>query len=78
MPRALNGTGTMWYGKALPRDDGSYVVTEWITLLGVPLFPLGSKRVRPDHMTELWLKYSKNTSTNYYLSADVPLYCLIP
>jgi len=29
-------------------------------------------------MTELWLKYSKNTSTNYYLSADVPLYYLIP
>jgi len=45
MPSSFNGTGTSWYGSALPGKDGSVVVTEWITLLWMPLIPLGSKRV---------------------------------
>jgi hypothetical protein len=45
MPSTINGCGTKWYGKSLEESDGSYVVTEWITFLWVPLIPLGSKRV---------------------------------
>lgn len=35
----------MFYGRALKEPDGSYVVTEWVTLLWLPILPLGSKRV---------------------------------
>lgn len=35
----------MFYGRALKEPDGSYVVTEWITLLWLPILPLGSKRI---------------------------------
>jgi hypothetical protein len=46
MASSINGIGTTWYGKADPEDDGSYIVTEWIIFVYVPLIPLGSKRVR--------------------------------
>jgi len=45
VPYSINGVGTAYYGSALPRDDGSCVVTEWIIFFGIPLIPLGSKRV---------------------------------
>lgn len=47
MPFSFNGIGTTWYGSALEKPDGSYVVTEWFTILWVPIIPLGSKRVWP-------------------------------
>jgi hypothetical protein len=49
MPRALYGTGTMYYGRAHYQDTPrqSWVTTEWITLLGVPLVPIGTVRVFP-------------------------------
>jgi hypothetical protein len=43
--RAVNGCGTTLLG-ASNRMDGSFVTTRWITLLGVPLIPLESYRVR--------------------------------
>jgi len=47
MPASINGIGTYWYGRADEGRDGSYVVTEWITFVWIPLLPLGSKRVAP-------------------------------
>ena len=47
MPFSVNGIGTTWYGSALEEPDGSYVVTEWFTILWVPIIHLGSKRVWP-------------------------------
>lgn len=47
MPHAINGIGTMWIGKRSMEADGSYVVTEWIVLLHIPILPLRSFRVRP-------------------------------
>lgn len=45
MPFTLNGFGTMYYGAADLRPDGSYVTTEWITAIYVPLIPLRSWRL---------------------------------
>jgi hypothetical protein len=40
MPFTFNGCGTRYYGKQDKADDGSYVTTEWITFVYVPLIPL--------------------------------------
>lgn len=44
MAFTLNGFGTKFYGEADVRPDGSFVTTEWITALYVPLIPLRSFR----------------------------------
>ncbi len=73
MPTSINGTGTMWYGKALPADDGSVVVTEWITFLWIPLIPLGSRRViRSGEDRVPWWKYK--SLAEHYKVAHVPLH----
>jgi hypothetical protein len=51
MPYAFNGCGTRYYGKQDKADDGSYVTTEWITFVYVPLIPLRSFRVLPVGIT---------------------------
>lgn len=44
--RSLNGTGTTLYGKReVDPLDGSYIATEWVIVLLVPIIPLGSYRV---------------------------------
>jgi hypothetical protein len=53
VPSSFNGIGTTWHGSALKKPDGSYVVTEWFTILWVPIIPLGSKRVWPQCDTYL-------------------------
>lgn len=47
MPFTMRGCGTKFYGKRDNGPDGSYVTTEWITLVYLPLIPLRSFRVRP-------------------------------
>jgi hypothetical protein len=46
MPYTLNGIGTRYYGKRDFRADGSYITTEWVTLIYIPLIPFCSLRVR--------------------------------
>ena len=83
MPRSVNGTGTMWYGNAAPGPDGSYVVTEWITVLWVPIIPLGSRRIIWDRQRDAeekakpWWKRETTWaagSLGYYRTLKVPLY----
>lgn len=47
MPFTYNGCGTKYYGKRDQGPDGSYVTTEWVTLVYLPLIPLRSFRVCP-------------------------------
>jgi len=47
MPFTYNGIGTKYYGKREPGPDGSYITTEWITLVYIPLVPISSYRVCP-------------------------------
>jgi hypothetical protein len=48
MPFTLNGCGTRYYGKREIGPDGSYVTTEWVTFIYLPIIPLRSKRVLPN------------------------------
>ena len=43
----INGFGTIYYGNCEKTSDGSYVTTEWLVILFLPILPLGSYRVRP-------------------------------
>lgn len=72
MPTSFNGCGTIWYGRALPKSDGSVVVTEWIVLVWIPLIPLGSKRVIRADAHVPWWKY-KPMFDNYVV-VPVPFY----
>jgi predicted RNA-binding Zn-ribbon protein involved in translation (DUF1610 family) len=45
MPSTYNGFGTKFYGEAEHHPDGSFITTEWITALYVPLIPLRSYRL---------------------------------
>lgn len=81
MPHAVNGTGTMWYGRALPESDGSYVVTEWVTFFYAPLIPIGSRRILWDTnanreiQSKPWYKKSKEEwNTLYYRTIKAPIY----
>jgi len=47
MPYRINGFGTAYYGKRDRAEDGSYITTQWVTALWVPIVPLGSYRVLP-------------------------------
>jgi len=47
MPYAINGFGTRLYGKRDFRADGSYVTTQFVSALWIPLIPFGSQRIRP-------------------------------
>jgi len=47
MPYMVNGCGTTFYGQRDFRRDGSYVTTEWIVFLRIPILPLRSLRVIP-------------------------------
>ena len=46
------GTGTTFYGQRDVREDGSYITTEWVVFLFLPIFPLRSLRVRKGVTTE--------------------------
>jgi hypothetical protein len=76
MPRSINGTGRMWYGNALIGPDGSYVVTEWVTIFFIPLIPLGSKRILRDvnHENNFKPWYKKEWNTEYFKTSKVPLH----
>ncbi len=71
MPSSYHGTGTMFYGRSMRGDDGSAVVTEWFTLFGLPLVPLGSHRVLYQVQVSRWWGYR---ATIAHGSKRVPLY----
>jgi len=41
----INGMGSVLIGRSEPRDDGTYVTTEWFTILWIPMFPVCRYRV---------------------------------
>src|SRR5262249_40629968 len=47
VPYSFQGIGTKYYGHRAQASDGSYITTEWFTLLHFPIIPLGSYRVSP-------------------------------
>jgi hypothetical protein len=47
VPGSFHGFGTIYYGNREKAEDGSFITTKWAIVAFVPLFPLGSYRVRP-------------------------------
>ena len=79
MALSFNGFGTTYYGYALQEPDGSYVVTEWIIVLFLPIIPLRSKRVWEIQKTKFpWWKFNTEDigagSKQSYKTTPVPLY----
>lgn len=44
---SFNGFGTTLYGNREQGPDGSYVATEWVVFLWLPVYPLRSWRILP-------------------------------
>lgn len=55
MPASINGFGTTYYGSCDFHSDGSYITTEWIIAVHIPIFPLASFRVLPDGSSQNYL-----------------------
>jgi hypothetical protein len=69
MPASLNGCGTTYYGSRDFHEDGSYITTEWIIFVYIPIFPLGSFRVLPvGKSQDLLVFHSQN-----FRSQQIPL-----
>jgi len=61
MPGTFNMLGTHYWGCAERHADGSYITTEWITLL-VPIIPLKSLRLRLIKQYETYGAYHSDNS----------------
>src|SRR5215469_11759332 len=69
MPYTFNGCGTRFYGERDKAADGSYVTTEWITIVYLPLVPLRSFRVLPVGKGTNYVIHSSQS----YQTLQVPL-----
>lgn len=69
MPFTYNGIGTKYYGRRNPKEDGSFVTTEWIVFAYIPLVPIGSFRIAQTGNSSNWVIYSSTE----YLVTRVPL-----
>lgn len=58
MPGTVNGIGTKYYGELARASDNSYITTEWFVIFYVPIFPVGSFRVRPTGQSSNYIVYS--------------------
>ena len=68
MPYTLNGCGTKYYGRRDLKADGSYITTEWIVFVYIPLIPIGSFRVQPTGKSSFYII----GSSSEYLVQRVP------
>lgn len=68
MPFSWNGCGTKYYGERELEADVSYITTEWIVFVCLPLVPIGSFRVIPGKSSGLIFYKSRQ----YYVTS-VPL-----
>jgi hypothetical protein len=51
MPFTFNGIGTTIYGARDFKPDGSYIATEWLVFVYVPVIPYRSMRILPNGKT---------------------------
>ncbi len=58
MEQMIKGTGVALYGSALQNSDGSFVATQWVVIVFLPIFPLKSVRLLPQRDTTPWWKLS--------------------
>lgn len=62
----FNGCGTKFYGQRDFEPDGTYVTTEWLVLLYIPIIPISSLRVAYTGPGEQrWYGIYSSSSHNY-------------
>jgi Hsp70 protein/DnaJ C terminal domain len=69
MPASINGCGTTYYGSCDFHTDGSYITTEWIIFIHIPIFPIASYRVLPVDRGQNYLVFQSQN----YTTQKVPL-----
>jgi hypothetical protein len=69
----FNGIGTKIYGKAQRRADGSYVATEWFTLIYFPIIPLRCMRIREVSTTGFNVIVVAHQKFTYQILGSVPM-----
>ena len=69
MPFTFNGIGTTYYGKRDIYPDSSFVTTEWLVFVYLPLLPIRSLRVLPTGQSTHIVVYNSQG----YLTHPVPL-----
>ena len=69
----FNGIGTKIYGKAQRRTDGSYVATNWFTLIYFPIIPLSSMRIREVSTTGFNAIVVAHQKFTYQILGPVPM-----
>ncbi len=74
MPSSIQGFGTAFVGQRDFWPDGSYVTTEWIVALFVPLLPLRSVRVKASKLRVQSLYVVASTQRSYLISDECPLH----
>jgi hypothetical protein len=67
MPSSIQGFGTAFVGQRDFWPDGSYVTTEWIVVLFLPLIPLRSVRVKASPMRVRTLYVAASTHRDYVI-----------
>lgn len=66
----VGGVGSTYYGRTDYDRDGSFVTTEWLILVWIPIIPVGSYRVWPKIEKRDYFVYS---SRRYLATRRVPL-----
>jgi hypothetical protein len=69
----FNGFGTRFYGAKSKQADGSYVTTKWITAAWLPIFPLGSLRIRKVGKGGWGVFFYTHSTTQYEILGNVPM-----
>lgn len=66
----INGVGTTFYGRSDKQADGSYIATEWVVLVYLPIIPIRSFRMRPVSGGTYLVVYASQK----YVAESVPLH----
>ncbi|MCX6851984.1 MAG: hypothetical protein NTY98_24070 [Verrucomicrobia bacterium] len=65
MPASINGIGTLYYGECDFHPDGSYVTTEWLSVVYLPVLPFRSIRLmRLPHLDRELIVFSSQGFLN--------------
>jgi hypothetical protein len=73
MPSSIQGFGTGLVGRRDFWPDGSYVTTEWIVAMFVPLIPLRSLRIKPGPLRTNYRYVIGSTQRDYVICDEQPV-----
>ncbi len=73
MASSFNGTGTRFYGEREYWPDGSYITTQWVSFVYIPLLPLRSLRLRHDRTTTIPQLHGIGSTAHFEVKAKIRL-----